>query len=260
MLQALNISPEEFLQPLFDPGETVCLRVFDDKKRGAFKGAKLECEAGKLGGMMDTLKKHNAQGRGIYFVVNYGGHEDADITRINAQFVECDSRTLEEQAAAIEAFPLPPSLAVRTRKSLHCYWLVKGAKVEDFRRVQKGFVAQFDGDPACVNESRVFRFPGFYHHKAEPFMVECVKFNPELRYTQAQLLEALPDVPAEPAAALPAPKGARKGVAVVGKRCLFMQHCRDNAKTLPENLWYAMITNLAVFEGGSKAIHALSRP
>ena len=260
MLQALNISPEEFLQPLFDPGETVCLRVFDDKKRGAFKGAKLECEAGKIGGMMDSLKKHNAQSRGIYFVINYGGHEDVDITRINAQFVECDSRTPEEQAAAIEAFPLPPSLVVRTRKSLHCYWLMKNARVEDFRRVQKALILQFDGDPACVNESRVFRLPGFYHCKAEPFMVECVKFNPELRYTQAQLLEALPDVPAEPAAALPAPKGARKGVAVVGKRCLFLQHCRDNAKTLPENLWYAMITNLAVFEGGAKSIHALSRP
>lgn len=259
MDKALNISPEEFLRPFFDPSETVCLRVFDDKKRGAFKGAKLECEAGKIGGMVDTLKKHNAQDRGIYFVINYGGHEDAEITRINAQFVECDSRTLEEQTAAIEAFKLPPSLVVRTRKSLHCYWLVKGAKVEDFRRVQKGLILQFGGDPACVNESRVFRLPGFNHCKTDPVMVECVKFSPELLYTQARLMEALPAVPVEPAAVTPAPKGARKGLAVVGKRCLFMQHCRDNAKTLPENLWYAMITNLAVFEDGGKAIHALSR-
>ena len=259
MYQPLNITPEEFLQPFFDPGETVCLRVFDDKKRGSFKGAKLECEAGKIGGMMDTLKKHNAQDRGIYFVINYGGHEDADITRINAQFVECDSRTLEEQAAAIEAFPLPPSLVVRTRKSLHCYWLVKGAKVEQFRRVQKGLVAQFGGDPACVNESRVFRLPGFNHCKGAPVPVECVKFSPELRYTQVQLLEALPAIPDEPAVTAPAPKGARKGLAVVGKRCDFIRHCKEQAATLPENLWYAMITNLAVFEDGDKAIHALSK-
>lgn len=258
MLNPLNISPEEFLQPFFDPGETVCLRVFDDKKRGAFKGAKLECEAGKIGGMMDTLKKHNEQNRGIYFVINYGGHEDAEITRINAQFVECDSRSLEEQETAIEAFQLPPSLVVRTRKSLHCYWLMKTAVLTDFRRVQKALIAEFGGDPACVNESRVFRLPGFNHCKAELVMVECVKFSPELRYTQTQLLAALPVVSDKPAAA-PAPKGARKGLAVVGKRCLFMRHCRDNAKTLSENLWYAMITNLAVFEGGDNAIHALSR-
>jgi len=259
MYQSLNISPEEFLQPFFDPGETVCLRVFDDKKTGSYKGAKLECEAGKINGMMDTLKKHNAKHRGIYFVINYGGHEDADITRINAQFVECDSRTFEEQVAAIDAFPLPPSLVVRTRKSLHCYWLVKGANLEQFRKVQKALVAGFGGDPACVNESRVFRLPGFNHCKAEPVPVECVKFNPELRYTQAQLLEALPVVPDETAAAAPAPKGARKGLAVVGKRCDFIRHCKEQAATLPENLWYAMITNLAVFEDGDKAIHALSR-
>lgn len=259
MYQPLNISPKEFLQPFFDTGETVCLRVFDDRKTGAYKGAKLECEAGKIDSLMDTLKKHNAKNRGIYFVINYGGHEDAEISRINAQFVECDSRTLEEQAAAIDAFPLPPSLIVKTRKSLHCYWLMKGARLEDFRKVQKALVAQFGGDPACVNESRVFRLPGFNHCKAEPVMVECVKFNPELRYTQAQLLEALPAVAEETGAAISAPKGTRKGLAVVGKRCDFIHYCREQAVALPESLWYAMITNLAVFEDGDKIIHVLSK-
>ena len=259
MLQSLSIPLEEFLRPFFDPGETVCLRVFDDRKPSAFKGAKLECEAGKIGTITDTLRKHNAQNRGIYFVINYGGHEDADITRINAQFVECDSKTLEEQAAALKAFALPPSLVVRTRKSLHCYWLMRDAKVEQFRRVQKALIAQFDGDPACVNESRVFRLPGFNHCKAEPIMVECVKFNPELRYTQEQLLQALPSVADNPAPVAPAPKGQRKGLALVGKRCLFLQHCRDDAATLGEHDWYGMVCNLAVFEGGDRAIHALSR-
>jgi putative DNA primase/helicase len=257
--EPLSITPEEFLRPFFDPGETVCLRVFDDRKTGAYKGAKLECEAGKIDSMTDTLQKHNARNRGIYFVINYGGHEDADITRINAQFVECDNLSIDEQMAQIEAFPFPPSMIAKTRKSLHCYWLMKSAKIESFRRVQKGLVAQFGGDPACINESRVFRLPGFNHCKAEPVRVECVKFNPELRYTQAQLLEVLPDIPEESAANIPAPKGNRKGLAAVGKRCLFLQHCRENAKALPENLWYAMITNLAVFDGGNRAVHALSK-
>jgi putative DNA primase/helicase len=255
----LNIPLEEFLRPFFDPGETVCLRVFDDRKTGSFKGAKLECEAGKIAAIMDTLKKHNAQNRGIYFVINFGGHEDSDISRINAQFVECDSLSINEQLARISEFPLEPSMIVKTRKSLHTYWLMKGAKVEDFRRVQKRLVAQFDGDAACVNESRVFRLPGFYHCKTEPVMVECVKFNPELRYTQAELEAVLPAVPDEPVVKAPTPKGTRSGLALVGKRCLFVQHCKENAKTLPEHDWYAMITNLAVFESGDRAIHALSK-
>ena len=40
------------------------------------------------------------------------------ITRINAQFVEMDSGTFEEQQAKIDAFPLAPSMIIRTQKSL----------------------------------------------------------------------------------------------------------------------------------------------
>ncbi|MDL2317711.1 phage/plasmid primase, P4 family [Eubacteriales bacterium OttesenSCG-928-A19] len=259
-MKHLNISPKEFLSPLFDPADKVCLRVFDDRKAGTFSGAKLECEAGRIDEMVPALHKHNEQNRGIYFVVNFGGHEDADITRINAQFVECDELSIEAQLAQIEAFPLPPSLIVRTKKSLHTYWLMRDAKVADFRRVQKRLIAQFHGDKACVNESRVFRLPGFNHCKGEPFPVECIRYSPELRYTQAELEEHLPVVEDEPAVhQATAPKGTRAGLELVRRQCLFMQHCRENAATLSEHDWYAMISNLAVFEDGDKAIHALSK-
>lgn len=191
-------------------------------------------------------------------MINYGGHEDADITRVNAQFVECDKLSINEQLSRIAGFPLPPSVIVKTKKSLHCYWLMRDAKLEAFRRVQKRLVAQFDGDPVCVNESRVFRLPGFYHCKAEPVMVECIKFDPELRYTQDELETKLPPVPDEPAAKSPAPRGTQRGLPLVTNRCLFIRHCRESAATLPESLWYGMITNLAVFEGGESGIHALS--
>ena len=38
-----------------------------------------------------------------------------------------------------------------------------------------------------------------------------------------------------------------------------MQHCKNNAAQLSENDWYAMITNLAVFDGGERVIHILSK-
>ncbi|WP_242965278.1 DNA-primase RepB domain-containing protein [Petroclostridium xylanilyticum] len=174
--------------------------------------------------------------------------------------MECDSLSFEEQLAAIEAFPVEPSLIVRTKKSLHTYWLMKDAKVENFRRVQKRLIAKFNGDPACINESRVLRLPGFYHCKEEPVMVECIKFSPELRYTQAELEAALSEIREETKPGTPVPKGTRKGLEMVGRRCLFIHHCRDNAKTLSEHDWYAMIANLAVFEGGDRLIHALSKP
>ena len=259
-MKSLDIRLQEFLRPFFDPGEKVCLRVFDDRKGGTFSGAKLECEAGRIEEMVPALTKHNQQQRGIYFVVNFGGHEDVDITRINAQFVECDDLSIEEQMAQIEAFPLPPSLIVRTKKSLHTYWLMRDASVGDFRRVQKRLIAQFHGDKACINESRVFRLPGFDHCKGDPFRVECIRFSPELRYTQAELEAHLPPVEDETVPQGPAPKGTRAGLELVRRQCLFIAHCRENAAKLLEHDWYAMISNLAVFEDGDKLIHELSSP
>jgi putative DNA primase/helicase len=263
-LHGLDISPGEFLGAFFQAAERVCLRVFGDKPVDAFSGMKLETEQGHFDQIADVLHHHNAQDRGIYFVINYGGHEDAQIKRINAQFMECDDLPLEEQLVKIQAFPLPPSLIVKTRKSLHCYWLVKNGKVDAFRRVQRGLIAHFGADPACVNESRVFRLPGFNHCKEDPVLVECIKYNPEIRYTQEELAAVLPYVPDESVpGATHTPikdRGTQKGLVVVGKRCAFLQHCKRNAKTLSEPDWYAMICNLALFKGGESAIHKLSRP
>jgi putative DNA primase/helicase len=263
-LSGLNISPEEFLSAFFEPVEKVCFRVFSDKKDTDFSGAKYDKPQGSFKHISDLLQKHNEQGRGIFFVVNFGGHEDEKITRINAQFVEMDNAPIDEQLHLVQSFALEPSLIVKTRKSLHCYWLMKKASVQKFRYIQKQLVAQFDGDPACINESRVFRLPGFYHCKQEPIMVECIKYNPELRYTQEQLSELLPVVTEESVTIKNSEptreRGTQKGLVITGKRCLFLQHCKKNAKTLSEPDWYAMISNLAVFEGGESAIHKLSSP
>ena len=180
-MNPINIPLDTFLHPLFDSGESVCIRIFDDRKDSAFKGAKLECEAGKINTLVEKLTQHNEQNRGIYFVVNYGGNSDEEITRINAVFVENDNLSIEEQVTQLEGFALPPSLMVRTAKSVHAYWLVKDVEVKDFRRLQKKLIVQFDGDSACVNESRVLRLPSFNHCKGEPVMVECIKFAPPPR-------------------------------------------------------------------------------
>lgn len=253
----MDVTAQDILNSLFNPNDTVCFRVFDDKKTGIFSGQKLSIECGKYATMEKTLKEHNALNRGIFFVVNYGGQEDSLITRINAQFVECDDLSLEEQQAQIDAFALAPSMIIKTRKSLHTYWFVKGAKVENFRTIQKQLVKQFHGDPMCVNESRVMRLPGFNHCKEEPVLVECISFHPERVYTQEQLSEALPEVEDKP---VETKKGTEKGLSIVANECEFIKHCKANADKLSEHDWYAMISNLAVFEGGVELIHALSKP
>lgn len=255
----MTVTVPDILGSLFNPSDEVCFRIFDDKKTGTFRGLKLTCECGKYKAIEDTLTQHNQKGRGIFFVVNYGGQEDKAITRINAQFFEMDDGTFEEQQAKIDAFPLKPSMIIQTRKSLHTYFFMDGtATVERFRPIQKQLVAYFGGDPACVNESRVMRLPGFYHQKTDtPVMVQCIAFHPERKYTQDQLEEALPAL--EETGPVVTQSGTSRGLALVQERCAFIQHCRDDAATLSEQDWYAMIMNLAPFVGGTEAIHTLSQ-
>lgn len=256
-LTPLNISAQDILNAMFNPDDTVCLRVFDDKKRGIFKGQNLECACARFMDKMEPLlKKHNEQEHGVFFVVNYGGQSDDDIKRINAQFVEMDNDSFDEQVKKINGFPLPPSIVIKTKKSLHNYWLMKeDPEVSRFRQIQLQLVKYFDGDPMCQNESRCMRLPGFNHCKGDPVPVHCILFHPERKYTQDELAAVLPKVETKSPEKL---KGSEKGLPIVMHECEFLKHCRDDAATLPEIDWYAMITELAGFEGGVDLIHKLS--
>ena len=163
------------------------IRIFSDKKGTGFKGKTLSFNIKDFQSKSKVLMAHNEANRGIFFVVNSGGNSDRKINKINAQFFECDTLSLEEQLENISKFPLEPSIIVQTKKSLHVYFLIKNGKVEKFRDIQKKLAKHFNGDGSCINESRVMRVPGFYHCKEDPVRVKCIKFNPNLFYTQEDL-------------------------------------------------------------------------
>ncbi|EOU2053970.1 DNA primase [Clostridium perfringens] len=163
------------------------IRIFSDKKGTGFKGKNLSFNMKDFQSKGKVLMAHNEANRGIFFVVNSGGNSDRKINKINAQFFECDTLSLKEQLENISKFPLEPSIIVQTKKSLHVYFLIKNGKVEKFRDIQKKLAKHFNGDGSCINESRVMRVPGFYHCKEEPVRVKCIKFNPNLFYTQEDL-------------------------------------------------------------------------
>lgn len=258
-MKPMDINPEKFLSAFFKPEENVCIRVFSDRKPSDFKGQKMSARLINIEKLIPVLKDHNRKNRGVFFVINYGGHEDRDIKRINAQFVENDNLPIEEQYKRLMAFPLEPSIIVRTKKSLHSYWLIKDGEVSRFREVQKGLAQYFQGDKSIINESRVLRLPEFFHCKEGPIKVECIKFNPELKYTQEQLIELLPQGDRFTMSGQ-RPAGNKRGISLVANRCDFIKYCRENAAVLSEADWYAMITNLSGFQDGPDLIHELSKP
>lgn len=352
------------------------IRIFSDKKGTGFKGKNLSFNIKDFQSKSKVLMAHNEANRGIFFVVNSGGNSDRKINKINAQFFECDTLSLEEQLENIRKFPLEPSIIVQTKKSLHVYFLIKNGKVEKFRDIQKKLAKHFNGDGSCINESRVMRVPGFYHCKEEPVRVKCIKFNPNLFYTQEDLERELSYIESEfivnddnyirkeetNKAGMNLSRGnlgesectsnlfseidiennsknlesyisnyhsdlqestllnkenisedyrksisekksegrnnkskeqvlyeseenlhsmsednisknnqlnientvdeevkSENGLEVVCFKCDFIKHCKKNSKTLSEPLWHGMITNLALFKGGTYRIHELSK-
>ncbi|MGU8527451.1 phage/plasmid primase, P4 family [Clostridium perfringens] len=315
------------------------IRIFSDKKGTGFKGKNLSFNIKDFQSKSKVLMAHNEANRGIFFVVNSGGNSDRKINKINAQFFECDTLSLEDQLENISKFPLEPSIIVQTKKSLHVYFLIKNGKVEKFRDIQKKLAKHFNGDGSCINESRVMRVPGFYHCKEEPVRVKCIKFNPNLFYTQEDLERELSYIESEfivnddnyirlesyisnyhsdlqestllnkenisenyrKSISEKKSEGrnnkskeqvlyeseenlhirsednisknnqlnientvdeevkSENGLEVVCFKCDFIKHCKKNSKTLSEPLWHGMITNLALFKGGTYRIHELSK-
>lgn len=114
-MQKQRITPKQFLNAFFSAEDIIHLRIFADQKDQPFTGMKLQTNLELFDGIMSQLQAHNDRQRGIFFVVNAGGQTDQEITRINAQFVECDDLPLDEQWTRISAFPLEPSMPGRFR-------------------------------------------------------------------------------------------------------------------------------------------------
>lgn len=189
----LPVSTEDFIKAFgYSGADNVYCRAFADK--GNAPAANRQAPARSFASMLPELHRLNADNCGIFFAVN-GGNTDAETKSLNkcrAQFMEIDSLPLEEQLQKIKQFALEPSIIVKTRKSLHTYWLLSEGSIKNFRKVQLQLVAHFGSDPALQNESRVMRLPGFNHCKGEPVPVQVIKFDQGIKYTQQELATLLP--------------------------------------------------------------------
>ena len=209
MSNAPSVSTADFLSAFFpDEEEKICIRRIEPKgapkSDGRHNGVITRRQLASSEATKRQLEKLSEQ-NGLYFLVNSGGHEDKDITRFNAFFIENDDLTMVEQHALLSAAPLPPSIRVETKKSVHAYWLIEGdCAEEEWRAVQERLIAFFNGDRRIKNPSRCMRLPGFmhvtYNGEDEPYtykMVEVVEFRPDKRFTVGEMLSAFPEPVAE---------------------------------------------------------------
>ena len=147
----------------------VCLRAFLPD-RGTDGGRKSEFVLPYL--PVSEISAWQDEGRGIYFVVNPGGHKDSEISVGRAIFFEHDNLSKEVSAELWKHLGLPePTCQVDTGgKSIHSYWaLEESIAVEEWRSLQTDLLEYADADRSLKNPSRVMRLAGCKHGKTGQF-------------------------------------------------------------------------------------------
>ncbi len=147
----------------YKPEDKIYLRFFypsDDPRKGSDKGRK----ADRLNGQ--EIEAYQRAGRGVYFVINGGGHKDEDVTVGRAIFYEHDHLDKEIQRHLWKTLNLPePTFQVDTGgKSIHSYWVfVEPIPIADWCELQRDLLEYADGDRSIKNPSRVMRLAGCWH-------------------------------------------------------------------------------------------------
>lgn len=169
--------------------EPVTFQTFDD---GATKNPKLaRILHGNLEEHATTLSALNAQGAGVFVMVNRGdglGRKAANVTGIRALFVDLDGAPLEPVLAA----GVEPHITIESSADrYHAYWLVSDCALEQFTQLQAALAAKFNSDPKVKDLPRVMRLPGYWHKKAEPFQTRIIEEKSHAPYAVADLIERL---------------------------------------------------------------------
>ena len=187
-----QVSYKDFFHALgYVDKEDIYLRTFNDRASDDY-GSNKRVQLMSFNSILPTLHKENAENRGVFYIVNGDGNLDKEVKRARACFIDGDEGTMEEQLKALCEFQLEPSIIIKTRKSLHAYWITPDGEKKYFRELQERLIQYFGSDPTIKNESRVMRLYGFNHCKQDPVEVKLIKFDPQLVYTQRQLHEVLP--------------------------------------------------------------------
>ena len=153
------------------PDAVVTFQTFDDlKTRKDRRLARIL--HGTLAEHLAQLRHLNAQGAGIYIMVNAGdgqGRGEGNVTALRAVFVDDDKNLLDPASLA-----LPPSFVVRSKAGRHPYWKLRpGEPLSAFTPTQEALATKL-GTDRIIDLPRVLRVPGFNHLKdpANPFLVE----------------------------------------------------------------------------------------
>jgi len=176
---ALSIDQEQAKQQLdllgYQPGDNIYLTAFFPKGDPKTKGENRD--KGRKSDRLNytEVEKWQAQGRGVYFVVNGHGHGKNEVKDCRSVFFEHDNLDKEIQLTLWQSLKLPePTLQVDTGgKSIHSYWVFEEPihpelwAFDEGKGNWKGLQADLlkfaNADTSLVNPNRVMRLAGCWY-------------------------------------------------------------------------------------------------
>ena len=162
------------------PPDNRTWQTFDDKRLATGQPRRSHqlprVLSGPLASVELTLRCLNAPdvGAGVYITGNLTdgfGRRTHNITRIVAVVADMDN-------GLPCSFPLAPTIIVETSPSkFQCWWAFDDGDaltLAEHRNVHARLVRDYGADPRATGIARVYRVPGFWHLKREPFLVRVV--------------------------------------------------------------------------------------
>lgn len=203
ILRALLALPPGFIE----------VRVIEDKRGGDLVDRRFYASVDELVGDLDrlmALSHHRAAG--VFFGVlprrKKGKGKSEDVLPGLVVWADLDFKDYqgreEEARRRLEAFPIRPSLVVRSGHGLHVYWLLREPTDPSELSQLSRATAQVLGGDHAFDAARILRLPETHNRKdpENPLLVEVEHFDPALAYNASEISEALDLVgwkPVEPA-------------------------------------------------------------
>lgn len=177
--------------------------------------------------------------------------------------------TVEAALEIINAFPHTPTVIIHTGGGLHVYWRFSELWVFNNRAERKArklslkfqrYFIQAARDRGwhidnTADLARVLRVPGTFNRKLpDPRPVYILQFEAGNGYAPEDFEAFLPDVEETQVS-----QGKAPNPDLIVDQCPWMKHCRDDAATLNEPEWYAVLSIIARCENGEALAHEWSK-
>ncbi len=188
-----------WLEALFaDCDGLVEVRALPSRQRAFFA-------PGDTAGLATWVEAH--QHENVYFGVatriNRSSGTLQNCRYLGALFADLDFKASSEDAARarLAAFPLQPSLVIKSGGGLHAYWVLSGLlnlsrDAAYTKALLQRLADAVGGDPASAEPAHILRVPGTSNWKYDPPRAVTVEALTEVRYSPEQLEAALPPVSA----------------------------------------------------------------